>query len=68
MLAVVYNTVIVAKSHVFCSISHTILHIFKSLLRRYLIIIKMSLAQKHVDVIQHIRVCHVNLFSPKLDN
>ena len=53
MLAFVYNTVIVAKSHVFCSISHTILHIliFKSLLRRYLIIIKMSLCQNQVDVI-----------------
>ena len=43
VLAVVFNTVIVAKSHVFCSISHTILHI-SSLLRLYLIIIKMSLA------------------------
>ena len=43
VLAVVYNTVIVAKSHVFCSISHTILHI-SSLSRLYLIIIKMSLA------------------------
>ena len=32
MLAAVYNTVIVAKSHVFCSISHTILLNFKSLL------------------------------------
>ena len=37
VIAVVYNTVIVAKSHVFFSISHTILHIFKSLLRRYLL-------------------------------
>ena len=39
VIAVVYNTVIVAKSHVFFSICHTILHIFKSLLRRYLIVI-----------------------------
>ena len=33
VLAVLDNTVIVAKSYVFCSISHTILHIFKTLLR-----------------------------------
>ena len=44
VLAFVYNTVIVAKSHLLCSISHTTLHIFKSLLRCYLNIIKMSLA------------------------
>ena len=39
VIAVVYNTIIVAKSHVFSvfSISHTILHIFKSLLRRCLL-------------------------------
>ena len=33
VFTVVYNAVIVATSKVFCSICHTILHIFKSLLR-----------------------------------
>ena len=51
MLAVVCNTVIAAKSHVCCSISYTILHIFKSLLKLYLIIIlKMPLPHNQVDV------------------
>ena len=54
VLAVVYIAVIVAMSHVFCSISHTTLHFFKSLFRLYLIISKMMyLAKKHVDVIQY---------------
>ena len=37
VVAVVYNTIIVAESRVFFSISHTILHIFNSLLRRCLL-------------------------------
>ena len=42
VIAVVNNTVIVAKFHVFFSISHAILHIFKKFMEVLFIIIKMS--------------------------
>ena len=78
VIAVVYNTVIVAKSHVFFSVSHTILHIFKSLSRRYLVIIKMSSVLLrtvcHVEFQENSHLTFENLcnyvqltLSPKLD-